>query len=73
MRKPTMLMGLLGAAAGLAAVSSAAAQSKGEPQRSSEPPPGLMKALEKATPGILRALNATKGSNSRLQDLPISV
>lgn len=73
MRKPTMLMGLLGAAASLAAVSSAAAQAKGEPQRSSEPPPGLMKALKKAAPGILRAMNATEGSNSRLQDLPVSV
>jgi len=68
-----MLMGLLGAAAGLAAVSSVAAQAKGEPQRSSEPPPGLMKALKKGAPGILRAMNATEGSNSRLQDLPISV
>lgn len=73
MRKPTMFMGVLGAAASLVAVSSAAAEAKGEPQRSSEPPPGLMKALEKGAPGILRALNATKGSNSRLQDLPISV
>jgi hypothetical protein len=44
----------------------------GTPQRSVEVPPGLMKNLQKATPGILRALVATEGSNSRLQDLPVS-
>ena len=42
------------------------------PHRSSQLPPGLAKAFAKGTPGIMRAIIATQGSNSRLQDLPAS-
>jgi hypothetical protein len=72
MRKPTIVITMLGAAAGLILASSAAAQAIGDPQRSSAPPPGLSKALARAVPGLLRALVATEGSNSRLQELPAS-
>lgn len=44
----------------------------GTPQRSDQVPPGLMKAFLKGTPGIMRAIIATQGSNSRLQNLPAS-
>ncbi len=72
MRKPTIITSLLGAAVGLAIASSAAAQAAGEPQRSSDLPPGLSKVLLKEVPGIMRAIIATERSNSRLQDLPVS-
>lgn len=72
MRKPGIVITLLGSAAGLALASSAAAQARGEPQRPSELPPGLAKALVMGAPGIMRAIIATEGSNSRLQDLPVS-
>jgi hypothetical protein len=72
MRKPTIIISLVGAVAGLAVASSAAAQAQGEPHRSSEPPPGLAKVLAKGVPGIMRALLVSVGSNSRLQDLPVS-
>jgi hypothetical protein len=49
-----------------------AVAAKGDPQRSDEVPPGLVKVLAKMPPGIMRALVATEGSNSRLQDLPAS-
>ena len=66
---------LLGAALlmGAAAIPiSALAQAQGDPQRSNELPPGLAKKLTDPTRGILRAMTATIGSNSRLQDLPVS-
>lgn len=50
----------------------AAAQAAGAPQRPNDTPPGLAKVFEEAIPGIARALLATEGSNSRLQDLPVS-
>lgn len=50
----------------------AATAAAGTPQRSNDTPPGLEKNLARAIPGILRALVATEGSNSRLQDLPVS-
>lgn len=71
MRKLTVYTSIA-AAAGLALATSAVAEAKGTPQRSSETPPGLMKALEKASPGLFEAIAATIGSNSRLQDLPVS-
>jgi hypothetical protein len=72
MRKPTMALASLAAALGLAVTSAAAAKAAGDPQRSSTPPPGLVKVLAKGVPGIMRAIVATEGSNSRLQDLPVS-
>lgn len=62
-------LGLVGAAVALPAMASAAT---GTPQRDSSTPPGLMKVLERQVPGIERAIIATEGSNSRLQDLPTS-
>ena len=56
-----------------AAVPSMAVAAAGTPQRSSDLPPGLAKKALEPTPGILRALVATVGSNSRLQDLDIPV
>ncbi len=44
----------------------------GTPQRSSAIPPGLAKVFARMVPGIERAIIATRGSNSRLQDLPVS-
>ena len=72
MRKPPITTSLLGGAVGLAIASSAAAQAAGDPKRSSELPPGLSKVLLKEVPGIMRAILATEGSNSRLQDSPVS-
>ena len=60
------------AAIAVAAVPITAAAAAGTPQRSGDIPPGLEKNLARAVPGILRALIATEGSNSRLQDLPVS-
>lgn len=45
---------------------------QGTPQRDPTIPPGLARLLERDVPGILRARLATVGSNSRLQDLPVS-
>ena len=45
---------------------------QGTPQRDPSIPPGLAGVLERNVPGILRARLATVGSNSRLQDLPVS-
>ena len=57
----------------MALVAVPAAAAAGDPQRdSSKVPPGLGKMLTNATPGFLVALIATEGSNSRLQDLPVS-
>lgn len=53
-------------------VAPAIAQAAGTPQRSSEVPPGLANAFAKAAPGIMRAIIAIEGSNSRLEDLPVS-
>jgi hypothetical protein len=55
-----------------AAIPITAAAAVGTPQRSSDTPPGLEKNIARAVPGILKALVATQGSNSRLQDLPVS-
>ena len=62
----------IAAAMAAAAVPITAMAATGTPQRGSEIPPGLAKKLLKPTPGFLRALLATVGSNSRLQDLPVS-
>ena len=72
MRKPTISTTLLGATAGLILASSVTAQAAGKPHRSSTPPPGLTKVFARQVSGILRAIVATQGSNSRLQDLPVS-
>ena len=72
MRKPAIYLGILSAAAGLILATSATAQPKGVPQRPSDVPPGLAKVLDKDVPGIIRALQVTYISNSRLQDLPVS-
>ena len=47
-------------------------KAQGTPQRDPRIPPGLAGVLERNVPGILRARLATVGSNSRLQDLPVS-
>jgi len=61
------------AAASLPAVPAyAKAKAKGTPQRSAKAPPGLAKLILDPNSGIMRALVATQGSNSRLQDLPVS-
>lgn len=70
MRKIIPGLALLAAAAALPMVPAAAAA--GDPQRSNDIPPGLSKVFLKMTPGIARALLATEGSSSRLQDLPVS-
>jgi hypothetical protein len=44
----------------------------GTPQRSEQTPPGILQVLQRSVPGIQRALTATQGSNSRLQDTPAS-
>jgi hypothetical protein len=54
------------------ALPSMAVAAAGTPQRSDQLPPGLAKKLNNLTPGLLRAIIATQGSNSRLQDLPVS-
>lgn len=69
MRKSVLAVSLLAA---IAIVPSTTLAAKGSPQRGSDLPPGLLKAFEKMTPGIARAIIATEGSNSRLQDLPVS-
>lgn len=65
MRKRLIGAALVAAAIPLTAVA-------GAPQRDSDTPPGLAKKLTDPNLGILRALVATVGSNSRLQDLPVS-
>lgn len=52
--------------------SAALGQARGTPQRSSETPTGLLAAIERGVPGLIRAIEVTEGSNSRLQDLPAS-
>lgn len=49
-----------------------ASAATGTPQRDDRTPPGLAKLLLGEIPGMSRALLATAGSNSRLQDLPAS-
>lgn len=56
----------------VAAVPLSAAVAAGTPQRSGDLPPGLEKNLARAIPGLLRAMLVTEGSNSRLQELPVS-
>ena len=66
---------LIGAALAVAAIAvpfTAVAAANGDPQRSSDVPPGLAKKLTDPPPGFLIALEATVGSNSRLQDIPVS-
>lgn len=63
---------LTGAGLLLLAAAVPAAAAAGDPQRSDEVPPGLAKVLAKMPPGIVRALIATEGSNSRLQEIPVS-
>ena len=69
MRKISLSLLMLAATVSVPAL---AQNAKGTPQRSSATPPGLAKLLLKPTRGILRALVATQGSNSRLQDRPVS-
>ena len=47
-------------------------KAQGTPQRDPKIPPGLAGVLERNVPGFVRARLATVGSNSRLQDLPVS-
>ena len=49
-----------------------ASAANGDPQRGDEVPPGLAKKLLDPNNGFARALVASLGSNSRLQDLPAS-
>jgi hypothetical protein len=55
------------------AIPSMAVAATGTPQRSGDLPPGLAKKVLDPNSGILRAIIATVGSNSRLQDLEIPV
>ena len=70
--KSKIISALVVSGVGLALATSVAAQANGVPKRSSEIPPGLQKLLAKEIPGIAKAIIATEGSNSRLQDLPVS-
>lgn len=72
MRKVIAGASLCMLAAAAPAVPAAARKAAGTPQRSSAAPPGLAKLLGSPNRGILRALLATEGSNSRLQDVPVS-
>lgn len=63
---------LTAAVATLAMPAALWAKANGTPQRSDDPPAGLLKAFEKGTPGLLKAILKTEGTNSRLQDLPQS-
>ncbi len=69
MRKTSLSLMMIAATVSVPAL---AQNAKGTPQRSSATPPGLVKLLLKPNRGILRALVATEGSNSRLQDRPVS-
>lgn len=51
---------------------SAQGNAQGTPQRDPTPPRGLAAAFARGVPGILNAIQRTVGSNSRLQDLPVS-
>lgn len=62
----------LGVAAAIMSAPAIAGNAVGTPQRNATPPPGLAKLLLLDNPGIARALIATEGSNSRLQDFPDS-
>lgn len=68
MRKPL----IYAAAAAAAAIPFTAIAATGTPQRGDETPPGLAKKPADPPPGFFVALAATVGSNSRLQDLPVS-
>ena len=68
MRKHLAIASLAVAAAAMPLTAAVAAT--GIPQRSAEVPPGLWKALSNGA--LVNAIIATEGSNSRLQDLPIS-
>ena len=70
MRKLLTRLSLLSAAAALPFAAGQAAT--GTPQRGDKVPPGLAKLFEEGHHGILKAIEATEGSNSRLQDLPVS-
>ncbi|MGC1270779.1 MAG: hypothetical protein WA842_09310 [Croceibacterium sp.] len=69
MKKLVYAVGLLALATTAPVVANAAS---GTPQRAGDLPPGLAKVFVREIPGITRALLATAGSNSRLQDLPVS-
>lgn len=47
-------------------------RAQGTPQRGTQTPPGIARLLHDMTRGIARAIIATEGSNSRLQDHPVS-
>jgi len=70
MRKGLASVALLAVAIAVPAV--AQGNAHGTPQRSDTIPPGLAKAFARMVPGIQRAIIATEGSNSRLQQLPAS-
>ena len=70
MRKMLVSASLVLAAIAVPVAATAAAT--GTPQRSDAIPPGLANKLLNPNSGILIALAATVGSNSRLQDLPVS-
>jgi len=70
MQKRLAIAALIAAATALPLTAAVAAT--GTPQRSDQLPSGLAKKLADPTRGILRAIIATQGSNSRLQDLPVS-
>lgn len=70
--KPRIVSALVASDVGLVLATSVAAQANGEPKRSSDIPPGIQKLLSKEIPGIAKAIIASEGSNSRLQDIPVS-
>lgn len=69
MKRLIPAIGLLAVAITAPVIANAAS---GTPQRAETTPPGLAKLLLREIPGITQALLATQGSNSRLQDLPVS-
>ena len=72
MRNSRIPLVSLGSAVVIALALSVPAHARGEPQRSSETPPGLTKVFAKMASGVTRAIVATDDSNSRLQDVPVS-
>jgi hypothetical protein len=68
MRKQLAIFSLGLAAAAMPLTAAVAAM--GTPQRSTETPAGLLNALSKGA--LAKAILATEGSNSRLQEVPVS-
>lgn len=72
MRRSKIIIGTMVATASLALGENAIAKPAKAPARPDRIPPGLEKQLDDLSPGLMRAIIASEGSNSRLQELPVS-